>query len=191
MSSNARTAAFVGTALIVVIVVAFLVLGRPAAVPTTPQATPTASAPPTTAVTSPTLTPLPTATSGPVATTATGTRTTAEQAADALTSALQASDFTALESLITPNGFNWAKSGSGGLTPMSPQETIQFLRANSGGRLQIAVASRPIKASTVPWGPRAIESTWRGFGNVPQQTIDLVLHEVSGKWYWAGGFITG
>jgi hypothetical protein len=189
MSSNARTATLVGTALIVLIVVAFLVLGRPATVPTTPQAS--ASALPTTAVTSPTSTPLPTASSAPVATTAPGPRATAEQAADALAAALQASDFAALEPLITPNGFNWAKSGSGGLTPKSPQETIEFLRAESGGRLQITVASRPIKASTVPWGPRAIESTWRGFGNVPQQAIDLVLHEVGGRWYWAGGFITG
>jgi len=186
MSSNARTATLVGMALIVLIVVAFLVLGRPTAVPTTPETT--ASAPGTAAVTTQTSSPLATA---PVATTAPGTRATAEQVADALAAALPASDFTALESLITPNGFNWAKSGSGGLTPKSPQEAIQFLRTESGGRLQITVASRPIKVSTVPWGPRAIESTWRGFGNVPQQAIDLVLQEVGGRWYWAGGFITG
>lgn len=27
----------------------------------------------------------------------------------------------------------------------------------------------------MPWGTRAIESTWRGFGNVPQQAIDIAV----------------
>lgn len=193
MSRNAQIGTMAAAVLALVLVVVYIFVGvAPAASP----ARPTASPLPTSAIVTPSLpavTSAPPATSAPAfATTAPGAwPTTAEQAANALASALQSSDFAALEPLVTPNGFNWAKSGSGGLAPKSPQEAIQFLRAESGGRLQVTVSSRPIKASAVPWGPRAIESTWRGFGNVPQQAIDLVLHEVGGRWYWAGGYITG
>ncbi|HJW50240.1 MAG TPA: hypothetical protein VJ726_12570 [Candidatus Limnocylindria bacterium] len=89
-----------------------------------------------------------------------------------------------------PTGFNWAKSGSGGLTPKTSQEAVEFLRTNSGGRLQVTVTPRPLKTSPVPWGPLAIDSVWTNYGNVPSQNIALVLREVSGRWYWVGGYIT-
>lgn len=188
MSSSARTATFVAAALVLLFVLGFVVL-RPATTTTT-SVVPGSASPTLTAITSP---PSPTATAAPISAptaTAGATQSSAEQVADALAAALGASDFAALESLITPNGFNWAKSGSGGLAQKTPQEAVQFLRSESGGRLQVTVVSRPIRTSSVPWGPRAIASTWRAFGNVPQQSIELVLHEVGGRWYWAGGFIT-
>ncbi len=101
-----------------------------------------------------------------------------EQAADEIAAALQSSDFSALERLISPTGFDWAKSGSGGLQTKTPQQAVEFLRQESGGRLQVRVTTRPIKPSPVPWGPKAVDSTWTNFGNVPQQAIALppVLH---------------
>ena len=143
-----------------------------------PTVTATASAPPTAS----------SKTSPPTA--APQASATAEQAADAIATALQTSDFAALERLIVPTGFDWAKAGSGGLASKTSQEAVEFLRANAGGRLQVAVTPRPLKTSPVPWGPLAIDSVWTNYGNVPSQNIALVLREVSGKWYWVGGYIT-
>jgi len=112
-----------------------------------------------------------------------------QQTADALAAALQESDFAVIERLVSPNGFNWARSGSGGLATKTPQETVQFLRAESGGSLNVAVQARPLAPSPVPWGAQSIGSAWRNFGNVAEQAIVLVLEQVGERWYWAGGFI--
>jgi hypothetical protein len=171
---------------LLVVVVAALALTQPRSdqAAASPAVAPTTSAP--------TSTPTPTvaATTQPPATVTSGPQQTAEQLADALATTLQASDFTALEGLISPSGFDWAKSGNGGLATKTPREAVAFLRAESGGRLNISVAARPLATSPVPWGTKSIDSTWRNFGNVPEQAIALVLRQVGNRWYWAGGYIT-
>jgi len=114
---------------------------------------------------------------------------TAEALADELASALAASDFPRVRELVSPNGFNWAREGSGGLPTKSRDEAVEFLRAESGGRLNVAVRTRPVFESPVPWGSRAVSSTWTNFGNVPQQSVHLILTQVAGTWYWAGGYV--
>jgi hypothetical protein len=113
---------------------------------------------------------------------------TPEAAADRLAAALTASDFTTLETLISPSGFDWARAGSGGLPTKTPQEAVAFLRAESGGRLDVTAQPRPIYSNTVgPFpGTHYITSTWRNFGNLPTQPVNLVLNAVNGGWYWSG-----
>lgn len=170
--------------LILVAGVALLYVARAQVSPPTAVLTPI----PIATATATAATTAPSTTNAPPATPQAGA--TAEQAADTIATALQTSDFAALERLIVPTGFDWAKSGSGGLTPKTSQEAVEFLRTNSGGRLQVMVTPRPLKTSPVPWGPLAIDSVWTNYGNVPSQKIALVLREVSGKWYWVGGYIT-
>jgi hypothetical protein len=113
---------------------------------------------------------------------------TPEAAADELAAAITASDFAKLETLISPNGFNWARAGSGGLPTKSPQEAVAFLRAESGGQLDVTVQTRPLYPNTAgPFpGTLYITSTWRNFGNVPTQPVNLVIDAVGGAWYWSG-----
>jgi hypothetical protein len=113
---------------------------------------------------------------------------TPEAAADELAAALSSSDFNRLQPLVSPNGFNWARSGAGGLATMTPQQTVDFLRSNSGGHLNVTVRARPIlpnMAGPFP-GTMYITSTWGNYGNLPTQEINLVLDQVGGSWYWSG-----
>jgi hypothetical protein len=141
---------------------------------------------------SPTL--LQTSTASPSATSpATATPTpaarTPEELADRLGAALEASDWAAIEKLISPAGWIAAWWGSEGTPGMSPAQAVAWLRQGTeDGRLAVTVEARPIR--TRNQGPPYVTSVWRNFdsrsgGRRPSQNAWLGFRRhTDGNWYW-------
>lgn len=113
----------------------------------------------------------------------------AEGLADALTSALAQSDYVRLQGLITPTGWQAGFYQGGGAGPMTPTETIDWLRTRApGGRIQAVVQPRPIlpHAAPQPPGDTYINSTWTNFASTPTQKAELTMRTEAGIWYWSG-----
>lgn len=115
--------------------------------------------------------------------------TTPEQLADALADALERSDYSALERLVTPEGWT-AGFYQGEADPRrTPAETIEFLRSRQkGAMLQVAVQRRPLfqRESYQPAGELYLRSTWRDWGLDAVQNVDLMLQRESSGWRWSG-----
>jgi hypothetical protein len=153
-----------------------------------------AAASPTVAPTSsaPTSTPTPTvaATTQQPSSPSLAPPATAEQLADRLGDALEASDYVALRALIDPAGFFYQLANTGGGQPITPDETIDRLkRGTIDGRLRVQVARRPIlpRTNAQPPADSYIVSTWLQYDNRPTQRVDLMLKNQSGRWFWSGG----
>jgi hypothetical protein len=141
---------------------------------------------------SPTL--LQTSTASPSATSpATATPTpaarTPEELADRLGAALEASDWAAIEKLISPVAWNAGWWASEGTPRMSPAETVAWLRQGTeDGRLAVTVEERPIR--TQGDGEPYVTSVWRIFdsrsgGRPPSQNAWLGFRRhTDGNWYW-------
>lgn len=192
--SVARVGATIGVAVLFALAAAFALLNlrgpSPAAGPT-PIPAPSS----TTAQASPsaTSTPAPTATASVNPTTASPAvapgAATAEQLADALKAALESSDYARLADLSSRAGWTGAFYQGEGTARMSPQETVDWLRARAkDARLNVNVEARPLlpHQSYQPLGDFYARSIWRDFDNVPQQNVDLVLRNDGGRWFWSG-----
>jgi len=140
----------------------------------TPSLTSTASTSPT---------PLP-----PTATPTAAARTR-EELADRLGASLEASDWGAIEKLISPVAWNAGWWASEGTPRLSPAEAIAWLRQGTeDGRLAVSVDERPIR--TQGDGQPYVTSVWRNFnvrsgGRRPSQNAWLGFRQhADGYWYW-------
>ncbi len=118
-----------------------------------------------------------------------GRQDSAEVLADALASALAQSDYARLAGLVTPTGWTAGFYQSEGTRPMTPAETIDWLRGRvPGGRIQTVVQPRPIlpRAASQPPGDSYISSIWTNFASTPTQRVELMLRAEAGTWYWSG-----
>jgi len=191
--SFARVAATLVVAALFALAAAVVLLNlrepSPAASPTPIPAsspTPTASAS-STATASPTPTVTPTATTSSPA--ASPGAASAEDLADALKVALENSDYASLADLVSRAGWTAGSYQAEGTPRMSPQETVDFLRARAkDGRLNVTVESRPLLPHETyqPLGDLYVRSIWRDFGTVAEQNVDLVLRNDGGRWFWSG-----
>jgi hypothetical protein len=145
---------------------------------------------------SPTPTPLQTSTASPSPTplpptaTPTPAARTPEEFADRLGAALEASDWAAIEKLISPVGWNAGWWASEGTPSLSPAEAVAWLRQGTeDGRLAVTVDERPIRTRS-DGSPPYVTSVWRNFdsrsgGRRPSQNawLDFRQH-TDGNWYW-------
>lgn len=118
------------------------------------------------------------------------TASTAEQLADALGDALEASDFTTLRGLMDPDGFFYQLSGTDGSPAITPDQAIDRIkRGTADGTLHVTVQRRPIqpRGQFQPDGDRYIVSTWTQYDNRATQRVDLMLKNEFGRWFWRGG----
>ena len=115
-----------------------------------------------------------------------------EMFVDRLATALEASDYVALRTLITPTGFLGVRNGTGFTGPYplaTPDQVIDGLqRSTPGGKLHVTVTRRPLIARTafIPPGDLYVVSTFSLFDNQPQQTVYLVIRSETGTMYWSG-----
>jgi hypothetical protein len=112
-----------------------------------------------------------------------------EELADRLGAALEASDWAAIEKLISPLGWIAAWTGSEATPGMSPAQAVAWLRQGAeDGRLAVTVEERPIR--TRNQGPPYVTSVWRNFdsrsgGRRPSQNAWLEFRQhTDGNWYW-------
>ena len=174
--SFARVAATLVVAALFALAAAFVLLNlrgpSPAASPTPiPSSSPTPTAASSTATASPTATATP------------------QDLADALKVALENSDYASLAELVSRAGWTAGSYQAEGTPRMSPQETIDFVRARAkDGRLSATVESRPLLPHETyqPLGDLYVRSIWRDFGTVAEQNVDLVLRNDGGRWFWSG-----
>jgi hypothetical protein len=148
------------------------------AVSTTPTASPSATS-----------TPAPAATVTPVAPPFAHGPASAEQLAVALKLALESSDYASLAALVSPDGWTGGFYQGEGTARMSPQETVDWLRARAkDGRLNVTVESQPLlpHQDYQPLGDLYVRSIWRDFGTVAEQNVDLVLRDDGRGWYCSG-----
>jgi hypothetical protein len=118
------------------------------------------------------------------------TASTAEQLADALGDALEASDFTILRGLMDPAGFFYQLYQTDGSQPITPDQAIDRIkRGTADGKLHVTVQRRPIqpRGQFQPDGDRYIVSTWTQYDNRATQRVDLMLKNEFGRWFWRGG----
>jgi hypothetical protein len=167
--------------LVIIVVLVFVLPMRTEAPSSTPVVRPspsaTATSPPTTA---PPPSPAPSVSpSGPA--------TSAEQLADRLADALEASDFERLGTLMDPAGFIYQQNATGGSTPIPPDQAIDRIkRGTTDGKLRVTVQRRPLlpRGQFQPDGDLFITSTWLQHDGKPTQRVDLLLKNESGQWYW-------
>ena len=190
--SFARVAATLVVAALFALAAAFVLLNlrgpSPAASPTPiPSSSRTPTAASSTATASPTATSTPTPTSSsPIASPGAAS---AQDLADALKVALENSDYASLAELVSRAGWTAGSYQAEGTPRMSPQETIDFVRARAkDGRLSATVESRPLLPHETyqPLGDLYVRSIWRDFGTVAEQNVDLVLRNDGGRWFWSG-----
>ena len=114
----------------------------------------------------------------------------AEQLADALGDALEASDFVTLRGLMDPAGFFYQLYQTDGSQPITPDQAIDWIkRGTADGMLHVTVQRRPIqlRGQFQPDGDRYIVSTWTQYDNRATQRVDLMLKTEVGRWFWRGG----
>ena len=163
-----------------------------------------ATAPPTAALTSPAptstspQTPVPTlplATQPPTPSSSAPPPTTAEQLADRLGTALEASDYGALRVLIDPAGFFYQRYQTGGTPPITPDQTIDRLQRGTNtpdGKLHVTVQRRPIlpHAEFQPTCDSYVASTWTQYDTLATPRVELLLKNEAGSWYWCGALFS-
>ena len=113
----------------------------------------------------------------------------AEQLAAALQVALESSDYASLAALVSPAGWTGGFYQSEGTPHMSPQETVDWLRARAkDGRLNVTVEPEPLLSHQdyQPLGDLYVRSIWRDFSTLAEQNVDLVLRNDDRGWYWSG-----
>jgi hypothetical protein len=124
---------------------------------------------------------------------AVGVPRAAEELADALGRALEGSDWSALERLIGPEGWNAGFSGSSGTPDMTASQAIAWLRERIiGDRLVVSVSERPIAMTGESLARAFIWSEWRDFNSfqaqpnrTPSQRVQLILAPSGdGRWFW-------
>jgi hypothetical protein len=184
--SFARVGATLVVAVLFALAAAFVLLNLRGPSPaTSPTPIPASPSPTSTASPAATVSPSP-PTASPAA--APGAAS-AEQLADALKAALESSDYARLADLVSRVSWNAGFYQGEGTPHMSPQETVEWLRARAkDGRVNLTVESRPLlpHQSYQPLGDFYIRSIWRDFDNVAQQNVDLVLRNDGGRWFWSG-----
>lgn len=153
----------------------------PISAPSPSPATPTPAAPTST---------VPASRSAPAATASPPTAaTSAEQLADALADALRRSDYARLQTLITPKGWFGAFYRGGGSAPLTPPQTVDWLRLRTrSGSIEAVVSPRPIlsPAPNQTPGDAYIRSTWMNFAEFTTMNVELELRNESGMWFWSG-----
>ena len=128
--------------------------------------------------------------SAPTTPSPSGAATSAEQLADRLADALEASDFERLRALIDPAGFFYQLYQTDGSQPITADQAVDRIkRGTVGGKLQVTVQRRPLlpRGQFQPDGDLYMVSTWMQYDNRPVQRVDLMLKNESGRWYWRGG----
>ena len=109
---------------------------------------------------------------------------------DAVAGAFAASDADRLRELMPPTcwfsvGY-YQSSGSA----VSRERYTEGLRAAFSKGLTVSVESRPINAAApILRGPFWVWSTWSAYGDVKEDSVQLVFDQREGRWYWTGALV--